>query len=90
MNFIKVAEALKPWVSAKEIQIIANCGENQSHTIRKEIEKQIKAENKKLIQTKPKQVPIKRVLDYLELDENYIRSRALKEIELNQRKGGGE
>jgi hypothetical protein len=29
---------------------------------------------------------MKRVVDYLDIDENYIRSRALKEIELNKAK----
>jgi len=86
-SFIKIAEALNhQWASVKEIQTLANCGNNKAREIQKEIINSIKTEGKKIILSRPIVVPMKRVVDYLDIDENYIRSRALKEIELNKAK----
>lgn len=67
------------WATAKDIQKLSGYGINKCYTILKEIQNQIKKDGKKVLETKRKVVPMKRVIEYLELDENYIRSRARKE-----------
>ena len=69
----------KPWASIKEIRLIANCGRDTAIKIRKEIENKINENGKKLPKSKTIVVPMKDVLDYLNLDINYITDMAIKE-----------
>ena len=62
----------KPWLSTKDIMILANCGRNTAIKIRKEVEELIKASGYKLPSAKVKKVPTDKVLEYLHLDVNYI------------------
>ena len=69
----------KPWASIKEIKLIANCGRDTAIKIRKDIESKITNTGKKLPKSKTIVVPMKDVLDYLQLDIDYIRDMAIRE-----------
>ena len=63
----------KPWIDTKGIMIIAECGKNTATKIRIDIENDIKLSGKKLPVSSRKHVPTKLVLNYLGLDEEYIK-----------------
>lgn len=75
----------RPWVSAKEIQSIAQCGRDAAVQIRNDIEYEIIKSGKKLPRGRTIVVPTKRVLEYLQLDIDYITEMAEKEKMLNLR-----
>lgn len=74
----------RPWCSVKEIMAIANCCKEIATHIRDNIIKTIRLENKDVPCTKRKVVPTKRVLEYLDLDIDYIKNMALKEQEITK------
>lgn len=69
----------KPWVSVKEIRQIAECSRDTATKIRNIIEEQIIKSGKTLPNSKTKYVPTRYVLQYLDMDENYITERALQD-----------
>ncbi len=69
----------KPWVSVKEIRQIARCSRDTATKIRNVIEEKIVKSGKTLPNSKTKYVPTRYVLEYLDLDENYITQRALQD-----------
>ena len=72
----------QPWASIKEISKIARCGRDAAIKVRDEIEDKIIKSGKKLPKSKKIYVPMKEVLDYFELDINFIKEMALKELEV--------
>ena len=72
----------KPWAGIKEIQLIANCGRDSAIVIRNAIEKEIKESGKKLPITKTILVPMRKVIEYLDLDVDYIIEMSNKESNL--------
>ena len=73
----------KPWVSIKEIGLIANCGRDSAIKIRNMIEEEIIKDGKKLPSGKTIVVPTKKVIEYLGLDLDYIINMANIEVNLN-------
>lgn len=76
----------KAWSSVDDIMIIASCGKTSATAIRNNIIKEIRKENKEIPYSKKIVVPTKRVIDYLDLDVEYIQNMALKEQELENAK----
>lgn len=64
----------KPWVTTEDIMQIAACGRNTATQIRWDIEKIIIDSGKKLPVSNKKHVPTRLVLNYLGLDEEYIKN----------------
>lgn len=73
----------KPWANIQDIKKIAQCGRDKATNIRVIIEDEIIKNNKKLPSTKIKYVPMQKVIDYFNIDVEYIYSMALKEKNLN-------
>ncbi len=69
-DILKIASC--PWIDVKGIMKLADCGKNTATEIRMEIEKSILDSGKKIPKSTKKHVPTKLVLEYLNLDENYI------------------
>lgn len=77
MNYKDLLElVVKPWVDTYQIMAIAQCGKNSATKIRMEIEQSIIESGKKLPVSNKKHVPTKLVLEYLNLDLNYIKEMA--------------
>lgn len=80
---IEILEVIaKPWAKNKDIEIILNCSKTKANEIRQEIEKQIIAEGKKLPPIGC-YIPMRRVIEFLELDEKRIIKLAKVEAEIN-------
>lgn len=80
MNYTDLYKIISnPWASVNEIRKIAKCSKNTATNIRKAIEEQIVSSGKTLLNTKTKYVPTKHVLEYLDIDENYITKKAIEE-----------
>ena len=67
------------WISVTGIRKIARCSRDTAIVIRNKIDEQIISSGKGLPQCKAKYVPTRLVLDYLNLDANYIIDMAMKE-----------
>ena len=79
-----------PWASLEVIKALANnCGKDSAKRIRDTIIQQIRDENKDVPYSKTIVVPTKRVIEYLDLDVDYIKEMALKEQELEYMKQFG-
>lgn len=72
---------LKPWASVNEIMSIANCGKDSATQIRNNIVAQIRKENKEIPYSKKIVVPTEKVIEYLNLDVDYIKTMAFNEQE---------
>ena len=73
LNYIELRNAiLSPWADVKKIMLVASVGKNSAIKIRKSIEEEIIKVGKKLPQSSPIVVPMKKVLEYLGLEEKYI------------------
>lgn len=72
----------KPWANVKDIQNIASCGKNKASKIRDDIITKILQNGKNVPQAKEKIVPMELVIEYLNLDLNYIFQMAKKEKEI--------
>lgn len=62
------------WADTNAICIIGNIGKNKAIDVRHEIEKQIKAEGYRL--PRQKIVPMRYVIDYFNIDINYLKKLA--------------
>jgi len=58
-------------------------GRDKARQIRNEIELDIKSSGKKLLDGKEKKVPMSKVIDYLNMDINYIAKMAMLEKRIN-------
>lgn len=76
----------RPWASIKEISKIARCGRDTAIRIRNDIESKINSQGKDVPKGKTILVPMRDVLEYLNLDYNYIIEMALneKKISMNE------
>lgn len=69
----------EPWISVSGIKKIARCSRENAIRIRNAIEQEIISSGKALPQCKTKYVPTRLVLEYLNLDVNYIADMANQE-----------
>ncbi len=72
----------KPWANVHDIQKIASCGRDNATTIRNDIIKEIKQSGKRLPKSKNIIVPMKSVIDYLDLNIEHICLMAEKELKI--------
>ena len=72
----------KPLIGIKEVCLILNCGRNKASNIINDVCFEIRKQNIKILNLKPKQVPTKYVLEYLNMDLDYITKMALQEQKL--------
>ena len=72
----------KPWASAKEIKMIGACGRDKASKIRNDINELIKSNGKRLPSGKTKVVPMTKVIEYFDLDTNYITNMAKQEKDI--------
>ena len=70
----------KLWASVYEIQQVGNCGRDKAVEIRNFIKQAIKDNGKKVPSGKIKVVPMTRVIEYFDLDINYISKIAMDTI----------
>lgn len=73
----------KPWANVNDIKILASCGRDKATKIRDDIILDINIQGKFLPISKSKIVPMNSVIEYLNLDLNYIYSMAEKENKIN-------
>lgn len=66
----------------KDISKLAYCGRDKATSIRIAITNDLKKQNKKMPSTKTKYVPMRNVIEYLDLDIDYIYKMANKEKSL--------
>ncbi len=62
----------KPWLDVKDVKKIALCGDNTARRIMNDIEQVIISSGKKLPPSKKKIVPTKDVVNYLNIDIDYL------------------
>ena len=83
MNYLEMFNIIsKPWLSANDIMEVANCGRCAATKIRNEIEEEVIKQGKRIPQSSPIVVPTTMVLNYLNLDEEYIYDMAKKQKEI--------
>ena len=77
MNYQEMTKIIqKPWIDTAGIMRLAQCGKHSATKIRVAIENKILESGKNIPLSSRKSVPTKMVLDYLNLDEEYIYSMA--------------
>ena len=80
MTYVELYEIIcNPWIKVDDIKKIGSCGRDNAIKIRNLIEQQIISSGKTLPQCKTKYVPTRLVLEYLNLDPNYIAEMALQQ-----------
>jgi hypothetical protein len=72
----------KQWANVNDIKIIASCGRDKASLIRDDIINSILASGQKLPISKSKLVPMENVINYLNINIDYIYSMAKKEKNL--------
>lgn len=72
----------KPWADVKDIQLLSCCGRDKASYIRDDIRNSILKEGKLLPICKTKLVPMERVIEYLNINVDFIYSMAKKEKQL--------
>lgn len=83
MTSIEMIKILsKPWASVTDIKKIGACGRDTATTIRELITTDIYKTGKRLPIGREKLVPMQNVIDYFNLDIDYIYSMAEKESKL--------
>jgi len=73
----------KQWASVNDIKQLCGNGRDKARQIRNEIEREIAANGKKLLSSKTKIVPMSKVIDYLNMDIDYIAKMAMLERKIN-------
>ena len=73
----------KQWANVNDIKQLCGNGRDKARQIRNEIEHDIVTSGKKLLAGKEKKVPMSKVIDYLNLDIDYIVNMAMLEKEIN-------
>jgi len=76
----------KPWASVTDIQKIATCGKDSATKIRNKIKNDILKSGKNIPNAKEKIVPMKSIIEYLDIDIDYIANMAKNEIQINERR----
>ena len=73
----------KQWANINDIKQLCGNGRDKARQIRNEIEFDILKSGKRLLGGKEKKVPMSKVIDYLNMDINYIAKMAMLEKEIN-------
>ena len=73
----------KQWANVNDIKQLCGNGRDKARQIRNEIELDIINNGKKILNGKEKKVPMSKVIDYLNMDINYIAKMAMLEKEIN-------
>ena len=76
--------ASKIWAKTEDIMALGDCGYNVAHKTKKEIEKQILAEGKKIAGDSV--VPMKRVLKYFDINIKDLEQTVLREERIRNAK----
>ena len=74
--------ASKQWANVNDIKLLASCGRDKASKIRNDIIQDLTTKGKYLPISKSKIVPMSCVIDYLNLDLDYIYSMAINEKKL--------
>ena len=72
-----------PWAGIREIKLIGACGNDTASKIRDDIREIIKESGKRLPSGKTKVVPMCRVIEYFDLDVDYISAMAKQERDIS-------
>ena len=84
MTYIKLlAIVSKQWANVNDIKQLCGSGRDKARQIRNEIELDIKNSGKKLLNCKEKKVPMSKIVDYLDIDIDYIVKMAMIEKKIN-------
>ena len=73
----------KQWANINDIKQLCGNGRDRARQIRNEIESDILKSGKKLLCGKEKKVPMSKVIDYLNMDIDYIAKMAMLEKRIN-------
>ena len=73
----------KQWANVNDIKQLCGNGRDTARQIRNEIEFEIQESGKKLLGGKEKKVPMSKVIDYLNMDIDYIAKMAILEKRIN-------
>jgi len=73
----------KQWANVNDIKQLCGNGRDKARQIRTAIELDIKESGKKLLGGKEKKVPMSKVIDYLNMDIDYIAKMAMLEKKIN-------
>ena len=76
----------KQWANVNDIKLLCGNGRDKARQIRKEIELEIMESGKKLLCGKEKKVPMSKVIDYLNIDIDYIAKMTMLEKRINNEK----
>ncbi len=83
MNCIEISNILsKQWANVNDIKIIANCGRDNATIIRDTIRQSILNDGYFLPTCKEKVVPMEKVINYLNINVDFIFSQAEKQLNL--------
>ena len=74
----------KQWANVNDIKQLCGSGRDKARQIRIEIELDIEKSGKKLLDGKEKKVPMSKVIDYLNMDIDYIAKMAMLEKKINK------
>ena len=77
----------KQWENVSNIMLLCGNGKDKARQIRKEIELEIISSGKKVLEGKEKKVPMSKVIDYLNMDVDYIAKMATLEQKINNERG---
>jgi len=73
----------KQWANVNDIKQLCGNGRDKARHIRNEIELDIRNSGKKLLGGKEKKVPMSKVIDYLNMDIDYIAKMTMLEKRIN-------
>ena len=73
----------KQWANVNDIKQLCGNGRDKARKIRNEIEADLLKSGKKLLCGKEKKVPMSKVIDYLNMDIDYIAKMAMLEKRIN-------
>ena len=74
----------KPWLNITDIKKIAGCGRDNATKIRDNIRKKLLESGKSLPTSRYIIIPSRNLIDYLDLDINYITDMAKKELSIRK------
>jgi hypothetical protein len=84
MTYGELFEILsKQWANVNDIKQLCGNGRDKARQITNEIELEIQTGGKKLLGGKEKKVPMSKVIDYLNMDIDYIAKMAMLEKKIN-------
>ncbi len=88
MNYTDLFKLIsKQWASAKDIMIIVDCGRDTAISIRDTISAEIIESGKKLPKSRRKIIPMQYLIEYLNIDLDYMKKMVKMENETKNGKG---